>query len=189
LSGAFGYASVQAAVDRASPADVRAEFHADVAAGLVEIKPSSQSPMIALPMSGPAPTIEMTPYEIYLEFRTAPVGSLGSGASLVETTKFMGSNIALAAGVGWEIGSQIYNLIQQYDPALDDAIGGTVAESINILNNDANAIGTAVNGYVRGLDEQMLDRQFGSPVSNSGDRYGDWGEMWDMGYGEGDGCF
>jgi hypothetical protein len=82
--------------------------------------------------AGPAPTISMTPEMIYLEFRTATVGSLDVGAALWETAQFMGTRLSGAWAAGYYvIGTPISWLIQNYAPNLDDAIGGTVSNMID----------------------------------------------------------
>jgi hypothetical protein len=76
--------------------------------------------------AGPSVNIDMTLEEIYLEYRTAPFGSLSPAAALWETTAFAGKNVTIAAGAGYAIGTEIHNLIETYDPSLNDAIGGTL---------------------------------------------------------------
>ena len=85
------------------------------------------------PVSPDAPNVGMTPYEIYLEFRTAPFGSGSTLVALYEAAMYMGGKTTLggAAALGTTIGTAVSGLIQTYDPTLDDAIGGTIVNMID----------------------------------------------------------
>ena len=61
-----------------------------------------------------------------LDFRTAPVGSMSARAALFETSVYTMTNLALAWGVGWTIGTGIHWAIQTYTPTLDNKIGAAV---------------------------------------------------------------
>ncbi|MGO4700681.1 hypothetical protein [Dyella sp. 2RAB6] len=182
VAGTFGVSDVSAAVQRSASPSVATLYTARVAAGEVKV------PTTVMPMSGPAPTRYMTLEEIYLEFRTAPVGSLGAGAALSETIIYAGGQVAAAAGIGWEIGTQVGSLIQEYDPSAWDAIGGTTAGVVERVQNAANSI-TNSTGVQRGINEHAADGMFQYPVSSSNDPYGDWDDTYDLGADEGDGCF
>lgn len=182
IAGAFGYANVQTAIDSYAPAIVQREFRAHVAAGLVPMTAAPDSSRFTvMPMSGPAPTVDMTLEEIYLDFRTAPVGNLSVPGALSETLSFAGGRLIAAWGVGYAVGTGISQLIQTYDPPLDDAIGGTVDESIKILQNDALAINNALSADTRATAEDTADGAFGNPVLDSADPWGDWNVDQDMG--------
>ncbi|MDQ7994610.1 MAG: hypothetical protein AAGC76_02020 [Luteibacter sp.] len=116
--------------------------------------------------AGPSPTFDMTLEEIYLEFRTAPVGSLSVEASLAQTTIFAGGAVYLSYKTGDQVGTQINGLIDKYDPSLGDAIGGTVAGSIDAMANAADDVS-------KGHYESAYDELFGYPVTHSGTD-GDW---------------
>lgn len=125
----------------------------------------------------------MTLEDIYLEFRTAPVGGLSPASALSETLQFAGTRLSLSAATGWEIGTGINYLIETYDPSLGDAIGGTEAGMIDAARQ-------AINEVQTGHYESAFDSLFGFPVTNSGDPFGDWGNsdpMMDY-YGSGGGC-
>jgi hypothetical protein len=122
-----------------------------------------------------APTLDMTIPEIYLEFRTAPVGNVGPAAAIAETTMYVSKNVGFAATVGWAIGTGISNLIETYDPSLNDAIGGTVAGMVDAANQSWDE-------YKQGQYQASFDALFGSPVSNSGNPAGDFGEFSAMDY-------
>ena len=57
-------------------------------------------------------------------------------ASLYQTGKIISTEAAIAASVGYAVGTVIHSLIQSYDPELDDAIGGTV---VNMLQQITEA--------------------------------------------------
>lgn len=183
VAGTFGVSDVSAAVQRSASPSVAALYNTRVAAGEVKVPTTT-----IMPMSGPAPTRYMTLEEIYLEFRTAPVGSLGPGAALSETAIFAGTELIGAAYIGNQIGTKIASLIQEYDPGAWDAIGGTTAGVVDRVQNAVNNI-TNSSGQMRGVYEHNSDSIYGYPVSASGDPYGDWDDAYDMGVDAGDGCF
>ena len=80
-----------------------------------------------------APNIGQTISDIYLEFRTAPIGSLEPAAALAETAMYSAKYIGIAWWTGDQIGTQINNAINTYDPSLGDAIGGTVAGMVGAV--------------------------------------------------------
>ncbi|WNL46534.1 hypothetical protein RKE25_02540 [Dyella sp. BiH032] len=182
VAGTFGVSDVSAAVQRSASPSVAMLYTSRVAAGEVKI------PTTIMPMSGPAPTRYMTLEEIYLEFRTAPVGSLGPGAALSETVIYAGGNLIAAWGVGSAIGTGIATLIQDNDPDAWDAIGGTTAGVVERVQNAANDISNT-SGTQRGVAEHSADGMFNYPVSNSFNFYGDWDVSDDMGNDMGMGCF
>lgn len=111
--------------------------------------------------SSPAPTTDMTLEEIYLDFRTAPVGSLSPASALSETALFASEKVLPYAAAGTAIGTGINYLIENYDPSLGDAIGDTIAGSIGA----AQAAATEVE---RGHYQSAYDALFDYPVTNSG---------------------
>jgi len=132
---------------------------------------SDVSPRLTSPTA--APTIDMTPYEIYLEFRTAPIGSLTPASALAETGIFMATRLAPAAGVGWAIGSGINDVIETYDPELEDAIGGTIDAALDNINN-------ARSDLTQGKYEQALDHLFGGSITDEGQSSGDFSGDFDV---------
>jgi hypothetical protein len=109
----------------------------------------------------------MTLEEIYLEYRTAPIGSLSRAGALAETAQFAGVHLAGAAWAGQLIGTGISWLIQTYAPSLDDAIGGTIGGMIDNF-------WSASNEMQEGHFEAAFDSLFGFPVTYGSDPYGDW---------------
>lgn len=88
-----------------------------------------------------------TPYEIYLSFRTAPVGSLGVSGALYETATLLGKQAAFWFAAGYSAGTVISNLIQTYAPELHTTIGGTIA---GMVDNYDTAAGLAQQGEWQG---------------------------------------
>jgi hypothetical protein len=82
--------------------------------------------------------LHFTPYEIYLDLRTAPVGALGVTGALYETSLALTPAIVSSFGLGYTAGTIAADLIQTYSPALWDAIGGTVAEMVNNIHAAAS---------------------------------------------------
>jgi hypothetical protein len=160
IASAFGRDDVQAAVNTYASAEVKAAVTPELA-----VLPTAS---MVTPMA--APTVDMTIQEIYLEFRTAPLGSLSVGGALSETAMFAGKDIAAAWWVGDAIGTQLSNAIQEYDPALDDAIGGTVSGMVNQIQGAANDV--QQGELLKGVDDL-----FNGPVWGSGDYSGDYDDF------------
>jgi hypothetical protein len=160
---AFGRDNVQDAVNTYSSPEVKAAVMPKLA-----VLPETS---MVMPMA--TPTVDMTIQDIYLEFRTAPVGSLSVRGALAETAIFSARYIAVAAWAGNEIGTQIYNVIATYDPSLNDAIGGTV---YNMVGQIQSAQTDVLQGqYLKGVDDL-----FGDPVWSSGNRAGDFDVSYPM---------
>jgi hypothetical protein len=126
------------------------------------------------PTSNSGPTIDMTLQEIYLEFRTAPVGSLSVRAALAETMVFAASRLAIAYTAGYEVGTGIRWLLVNYAPAVDNAIGAGVARSVD-------AVRSAVHTISLGPRQFDLDSIMDSPIYRSSNYYGDYGATSAMG--------
>ncbi len=117
------------------------------------------------------PTVDMTLTEIYLEFRTAPVGSLSVSGSLYETAAFAGTRMAGSFGTGYAIGSALAPVIQTYSPGTWDAIGGTVHSAVqNVMD--------AGNYALQGQYLNALDSLFGGFQYDYGFTFGDWSGDW-----------
>lgn len=79
--------------------------------------------------------IHYTLYEIYLSYRTAPVGALGVNAALFETALFASARLVPAFYTGYHIGTGLSMLIQTYAPALHDRIGATIYNVVNWVSD------------------------------------------------------
>jgi hypothetical protein len=128
----------------------------------------------------PSANVFNTLEEIYLDFRTAPVGSMSPAAAAYSTTVYAAANLSAAFSAGYMIGTGIHWLIETYDPAIDNAIGAAL-DSI-VSNVVAAATGSAFPSL--GYWEYELDRNaFGvNPVdllsgSGSQTNVGDWGAL------------
>lgn len=168
VARAFDQQAVRTAVINYAPASVRESFtnRMDVV----------QTPLLASDIraggiskmgTSPAPTVDMTLNEIYLDYRTAPVGSLSPAGALAETAMFAGGRLTAAAGVGYELGTQINGLIDEYDPDLGDAIGGTIDGTVTAYHD-------AVSEIEQGHYQSAWDDMFGFAITNSGNPSGDW---------------
>jgi hypothetical protein len=166
---AFGRDPVQAAVHAYSSPGIQAAFDAAVA-GLAAPPPEGGGGSGTSPYpspSPPRPTVDMTLEEIYLEYRTAPVGSLSPAGALAETAQFAGYRLSAAYASGYFIGKGISWLIETYAPNLNDAIGATIG---SMIENFWDASGEVEIGHY----EAAFDDLFGFPVTNSSDPWGDW---------------
>lgn len=83
--------------------------------------------------------LDLTLHEIYLNFRTAPVGSLSVRAAIYETTAYAGKHLAVAWGVGYTVGTGLSWVIQNYYPALGDFIGSSIYNFVESIHTAPSA--------------------------------------------------
>jgi hypothetical protein len=164
VASAFGQEDTAAAVAQHAPAAIAREFRQIpvklAAQGSTQVShaltmsSNTASGLISDAAAG-GPNVGMTPYEIYLEFRTAPFGSGSVLVALYEAAMFMGSSktLAGAAATGAAIGTAVSYLIQTYDPTLDDAIGGTVS---NMIDQMANATTELAAGQIQSAWDSLF---------------------------------
>ena len=167
VASAFGQAETEAAAASYAPRAVYMAFNS-----LPVRAAAAASPTIAravktgdaMVTDAAAPTVDMAPYEIYLDFRTAPNGSLSITGALYEAGVFIVFRVVSAYGIGYGAGTVVNDLIVQYDPDLENAIGGTVSEMIQQMQN-------AITSAAQGQLEESFDNLFGIPISynNPGD--------------------
>jgi len=93
------------------------------------------------------PTLDYTLYEVYLSYRTSPVGSLTVRAALYETAVFAGSRLAGAYYAGYAVGTGLSNLIQIYAPDLHDRIGGAIYNVVDWLSSAWATNNVSTIGY------------------------------------------
>lgn len=176
IAMAFGSDATQSAVQAYAPAQVQADFaqRLAVTSDIPTDAPFAPSTTMggggAVVDSGSPPNANETFPEIYMDYRTAPVGSQGAAVAIAETTLFSGTDFGPLLEAGWdgyEIGTQIHDLIEQYDPALDDVIGGTIAQAVENIDE-------AENEWDQGDYESAADDLFGGPIDETGDFDGDW---------------
>ena len=132
--------------------------------------------------------LHYTPYEIYLDFRTAPVGSLSVAGALWETSLILTGGLGTAYYVGEEVGKRIVEpLVRNYAPALYDKIGATLATAVNWLSNSWR--GTVLD---QGIAQQATAPMFGSsPLQMNYFSFGgDYGvsSSWRSSFSSGGGC-
>jgi len=166
------YAILQAYSPEQAARFLPAANRADLAWRMGTLKPQITSELA--PAAGPSPSLDDTLTDIYLEFRTAPVGSLSPAASIYMTTTFAAVNLYAAFQAGYTLGTGISYLIQTYAPSLDNAIGAA-------LYNIINSLEVASTAFSQGIFEQKLLPVLGVSLPNlytvdySGSDYGDWG--------------
>jgi hypothetical protein len=126
----------------------------------------------------PTPSIYYTLEEIYLDFRTAPIGAMNVTEALVETSVYAAAHLGIAYTVGDWLGQGIGFLWQKYAPESWNTFGGTIDQMLTNINDYANAV-----IYVGGQEARMLtmlgDNVWG--VSNATGDFGDYGGLDDMG--------
>jgi len=170
----FGTSEVTRAVLAAAPTKYSAltavsgpDVHAAPLAGAPVTYPvamqGSLSGSTVRPMQT-APTVDMTLNEVYLNFRTLPVGSLSVQSSIYETAQFAGKNLVYAWGVGYGFGTGITYLMQTYAPSwyygsFVDVVGGTPYNAIDFVQN---LVLNTFNLYSAGLTNQLGNYQAGS---------------------------
>ena len=123
---------------------------------------------------------------IYLDFRTAPVGSLSAPAALLSTAAYAVTALSAAGYTGYEIGSALAPLIEKYDPSLYSAIGDDVGAVVNL----AYSFSASGSAYGQGEAEWHLDLTFGVPLSSLSypGGIGDWGVLDDISYVDSNFC-
>lgn len=118
---AFGAAATDSEVGLYAPAAVRAAYTAAIKRAPIKqshaayVAAGKLSRTInAMPTGIPAPTIYMSPYEIYNEYLWTTAAT--ETEALILTAKFMAGNLAWAATVGWKVGSDFYAFAEKIDP-------------------------------------------------------------------------
>lgn len=139
LAPHFGSEPLWAALRRTSP-----EKAQDFAQALSVPEASARSVEAAVPPAALAgPTIDYTIYEIYLSYRTAPIGALSVKAALYETAMFTGKRLVPAWGAGYAIGTALASVIETYAPGLWGSIGSAVSTVVHSLSTAADWVGQA----------------------------------------------
>lgn len=135
LSQHFGFEDVYAAVNRVAPHKA--------GPALASMHTSSPSPLSGRAGKLADPLLDYTLNEIYLNFRTAPIGSLGVSASLYETAVFAGTRLSLSFSVGYTLGTGMQQGFEYLFPeawgSFSDSFGSTV-------DGFANGVKDVLNG-------------------------------------------
>lgn len=122
VSAHFGLTNTYRAIGSDAPSDVAAAFYA-----------GHFSKMQA------APDVDMTLEEIYLEFRTAPGGSLSLLGALEEAATYIATKVSVGFGAGYAVGTAASYLLETFAPDTNVAIGGTIDAALTNLQAAAAA--------------------------------------------------
>jgi hypothetical protein len=82
--------------------------------------------------------LDYTPYEIYLDLRTAPIGALSVPAALLQTGLYVGTQLYMSYQAGYSAGTLLNDVIVKYDPALEDDIGEYIYDSVNWITTQGS---------------------------------------------------
>ena len=148
IAGVFGRDPTIEAVDLYAPTAVATRFFASPSLSKLQspslmnqtTQTGGSTPFLRVGGGGPAPTPDMTLSEIYLDFRTAPVGSMSVSSALFETATYAGTELVTAWTAGYTIGTAVNNVITTYDPSLENTIGGTISQMLSDINSSISAI-------------------------------------------------
>lgn len=179
LSYHFGFSELYSAIVNVSPE----KAYSFQLLSNVNLRPSTGAVRRASSPLGPVVSVDMTIRNIYLEFRTAPIGSLSIAGSLYETTAYAIPRLSTAFGAGYALGTVLAHAIQYFSPSLWDSIGENIY-------NVVEWISSAVTPTARGV---QLERSAGlfnlDALSYSGLGYygGDYGVTRDWSINNGDG--
>jgi hypothetical protein len=137
IRAAFGSSDVDAAVNAYSSDAIKTAYFA---ASQIAPYPTSRAQVISVGQKvqlnttvtvlgavTPNPLLDMTVYEIYLDYVTA---GWSTAASLTATAKFVGGNISSAFIAGYTIGTGIYWIIDQTDPDINIWIGDQIGNFV-----------------------------------------------------------
>ncbi|WP_457320428.1 hypothetical protein [Roseateles sp. P5_E11] len=165
----FGFEDTYAAVHRVNPANAyaltRSLNPSKSRATTASFAYGGASDGMMRPDSGP--TVGYTIGEIYLSFRTAPVGSLGVAGALFETASFAATRFSVAYGAGYAFGSAINSLWSTYSPSTYAASADVVGRTVDGFANSVTSLlnGTAfdsISASVRSAIGQLQSNLFNS---------------------------
>jgi hypothetical protein len=135
----------------------------------------------------PSNWLEYTPYEIYLDLRTAPTGAIGPAAALAETGMYVGQRLFMAYWAGYTAGTLMADLIETYCPGVYPTIGEYLYDSVNAITSAIGWIKTGVaqqnyaNWWTRGGTDGLWVGTAGTVETTGGDYGpgGDYGAIYD----------
>lgn len=151
ISRSFGYMPIYESIMRIAPHKLLAfeqgsqvNYPARNLGVSTSLTMNTEGSSLPTPTAGNGQFLFYTVEEIYLSFRTAPIGALGVVGSMYETALVLGATLPVAYGIGYGVGNMIAPLIQTHRPGLWDAIGGTIYQMIeNIFGPDSQNPGRA----------------------------------------------
>lgn len=132
LVPAFGVAEVSNALGQVDVGKLQA-MSATLASGQ-SLGLQADTASLAGLTNGAGPLLDWTIEEIYLYYRTNPIGSLSVRAALWETGAFVGSRLMLAYAAGHAVGTGMKTFMELYMPDLYYAIGQKLYESIQKIH-------------------------------------------------------
>jgi hypothetical protein len=157
VASAFGVNAVKQAVIQHATPEVKSAFLAEAAF----VMPLANPKMMRLPPpSPPSAGWANTIQDIYLDYRTSSLG-MGVAESLSATTIYVSTAMYGSWQFGTAIGYGVSSLITNYDPSLNDAIGGTVAGMMLQTQNSMTYL-------QQGQLQSSFDSLFGYPITTSG---------------------
>ena len=141
------------------------------------------------PNAGVGEFLNYTPFEIYLAFRTSPIGALGAAGAAYETTVLMSGALGQAFGLGYAVGSLLAPVLQTYAPNLYEAIGGTLNQVIENIMSTPPATPARGDAEKSGAEVFSLDPIASNEIYDTGGDYEVASDWRDYGGGGGGGCW
>jgi len=177
VADAFGTARVDAAVKTYASTSVQREFTQEIETQPMMLPPPGGGGGTGGDTGGTPPSTSETLQEVYLDYRTAPVGNTSPAASITEAGVFSAvKDLTWVWTSAYTVGEGINWLIDTCDPSLSDAIGGTEYTMLDDID-------LAATEFDQGNYEAGLDDLFGNPIGTLGDEIdGDWETMESFGY-------
>jgi hypothetical protein len=180
VAAAFGQEATALAVKQYAPSNVALAFvsspqKASGTATMMAAVIKGAASIGPIGAMGPAPTPDMTIYEIYLEFRTAPVGNLSVYSAIEETAVYVGARVSLWFGVGYASGNVVNAFLETVFPSFSyaftkDVASGATALQQAVFNPAATILSIGKVQYA--MDSGIINMTGqGEPLSSSGD----WG--------------
>jgi len=138
IAAAFGQANVDAAVAAYAPASIQATYAASARMGIMD---RSQARFVAMGISGvtPSPNLDMTLYEIFLDYFTAGADT-SAAAALAQTSAYAGTWLSAAATFGYSVGTGIYWIDDQIDPDINIYLGNEIGAAVDVAISLINTI-------------------------------------------------
>lgn len=139
VRASMGQAATDAAVNTYATATVKATYFATAPHPVIR---RSEAMYLSMGIKSvtPAPNLDMTLYEIFLDYYTA--GETSAAAALASTATYAGSYLAASFTVGYQVGSAIYWIDDKVDPDVNvwigDELGAAATEIINYIENPSN---------------------------------------------------
>lgn len=179
VAAAFGQAATEAAVKRYSKPDVALAFASSPRKAVVPATITRAIPK-RLPAKGTyggymlrvqtTPNLDMSLYDIYLNYRTLPVGSLSVGASLVQTSVYSSFWLVGAWTAGYTVGTAVNSFLNNYFPDATIILGDTIGNLVDDIKNSIDWT-TSTTTPETGHHEYDLNgaiQSAGSPFNSDG---------------------